>query len=510
MKYYARFLCCLVMTFATEASAQGPAPGLWDALTLRQPYEAHRESSSNADLTSNGDSTAIRPGATLTLLDADGPGVITHFWNTIAAFDPFAGRSVVLRIYYDGQEKPSVQVPLGDFFGVGHGAQKSFTSAPVSVSANGLARSCYWHIPFRKHIKVTMANESPTYPVEDFYYYLDWQKRDSLPEDTMYFHARYEQSMPAAPGHYTILQTQGEGHYLGTVYSVQQVELGWFGEGDDFIYIDGSKTPQLRGTGTEDYFNDAWGFREFCTPYHGVTLYEGVFPGDRVTAYRWHIADPIPFRKSLRVTIEHRGSVFDETAKGGVVSMASSTQRPDWISSVAFWYQYPAVTIDEQLPPADKRIAPYRVIPVKSLTCRAEPSETVKPSYVGVNYSTGSNNASIEFDFQLDKPGRYRISGLFEDSIAGAIWQPLLDGRQIGRPINMVVPDSGLAWHDLDLHDLEAGKHTLRFAKVDQTAPATRSIRFSTTLFTLEYLTLLRLEDMEGYHKLYNELRAKK
>ncbi|MCI0493311.1 MAG: DUF2961 domain-containing protein, partial [Planctomycetes bacterium] len=307
---YAISCLCLVMAVASEVLAQETM----DTLALRQPYEARRESSSNADLAKNGDSVPILPGGTLTLLDADGPGVITHFWNTIAAFDPFAGRSVVLRIYYDGQEKPSVQVPLGDFFGVGHGAHKSFTSAPVSVSAGGLARNCYWHMPFRKHIKVTVTNESLVYPVGSFYYYLDWQKRDSLPEDAMYFHAQYRQSMPAAPGHYKILETSGQGHYVGTVYSVQQVELGWFGEGDDFFYIDGAQTPQLRGTGTEDYFNDAWGFREFATPYHGVTLYEGVFPGDRVTAYRWHIADPIPFRKSLRVMIEHRGSVFDETA----------------------------------------------------------------------------------------------------------------------------------------------------------------------------------------------------
>jgi len=272
MQYYACTLCLLV-TVAGEASSHEPAPLGLGTLARRQPYEAHRQSSSAADLSSNGDAVPIPPGKSLTLLDADGPGVITHFWNTIAALDPFAGRSVVLRVYYDGLEKPSVQVPLGDFFGVGHGAHKSFTSAPVSVSANGLARTCYWQIPFRKHVRVTVSNESPTYPVASFYYYLDWQKRDRLPEETMYFHAQYRQSMPAAPGHYTILKTEGEGHYVGTVYSVQQIELGWFGEGDDFIYIDGSKTPQLRGTGTEDYFNDAWGFREFCTPYHGVSLY---------------------------------------------------------------------------------------------------------------------------------------------------------------------------------------------------------------------------------------------
>jgi hypothetical protein len=355
---------------------------------------------------------------------------------------------------------------------------------------------------------VTVANESAQYPVESFYYYLDWQKRDSLPEDALYFHAQYRQSMPAAPGHYTILDTKGRGHYVGTVYSVQQVELGWFGEGDDFIYIDGAKAPQLRGTGTEDYFNDAWGFREFCTPYHGVSLYEGVYPGDRVTAYRWHITDPIAFRESLRVTIEHRGSVMDETADIDKSKRASSIERPDWISSVAFWYQYPPVAIEEPLPPAEKRIAPYRVLPVAKLTCQADPPDKIAPANVGVTYSTSAEKASIAFDFDVDQPGRYRISGMFEDTLTSAIWQPYLDGAITGAPIDMVVPEGHFAWHDLDLHDLAAGKHTLRFEKCAQPSPQHRSIAFKATTFTLEYLTLLRLEDMEGYHQLYNARKA--
>ena len=119
---------------AILAVAQPSPPPLLDALTRPQHYEARRASSCNPDLESNGDSVPIPAGKTITLLDADGPGVVTHFWNTIGALDPFYGRSVVLRIYYDGLDQPSVQAPLGDFFGVGHGAHRSFTSAPVNVS----------------------------------------------------------------------------------------------------------------------------------------------------------------------------------------------------------------------------------------------------------------------------------------------------------------------------------------------------------------------------------------
>ncbi|MFO7974140.1 MAG: glycoside hydrolase family 172 protein [Candidatus Hydrogenedentota bacterium] len=500
----------LVLTAVSTSEGQPPLQGALDGLTLRQDYEAMRASSSNEDLTSNGDALSIPTGETLTLLDVDGPGVITHFWNTIAPLDPFAGRSVVLRIYYDGHEHPSVQAPLGDFFAVGHGAHKNVTSLPVTVSSHGLSRTCYWRMPFREHIKVTVSNDSPMFPVVSFYYYLNWQKRESLPEETMYFHAKYRQAMPAKPGHYTLLETEGRGHYAGTVYSVDQVELGWFGEGDDFIYIDGAEYPQLRGTGTEDYFNDAWGFREFCTPFHGVSLYEGLYPSDRVTAYRWHIQDPIPFDKSLRVTMEHRGSVMNEAAKDEDVSLGGSTERPDWISSVAFWYQYPPVSITDTLPPADKRVAPYRIIPVAELPYRADPPEKVTPGHVGRRYFTTGKKASIEFDFEVEKPGRYRIRGLFEDTIAGGIFQAYLDEKPIGLPIDMVLPDSNFIWHDLDLHDLEPGTHTLRFEKVDKKSPTERSIDFKFTRFTLEYLLLLRLEDMEGYHELYDERVEKK
>lgn len=500
------FLVVVPLITPTVATAQ--TFGDLGALTIRQDREAHRVSSSAEDLASNGDAVTILPGKSITLLDADGPGILTHFWNTIAALDPFHGRSVVIRIYYDGNEKPSVVAPLGDFFGVGHGAEKSFTSAPVAVSSHGLARTCYWQIPFNKHVKVTVSNESPVYPVASFYYYLNWHKLDKLPKNTVYFHAQYRQSMPAPPGHYTILDTKGRGHYAGTVYSAHQVELGWFGEGDDFIYIDGAEMPQLKGTGTEDYFNDAWGFREFDTPYHGVTMYEGVFPTDRVTAYRWHVADPIPFDESIRVTIEHRGSAFDESAeKLEDMQIASSNERPDWVSSVAFWYQDPPAQLDDALPPANERIAPYRIYSAADLTHRADPPERVGPSHVGINYLVKGEEAAIEFDFEADKPGQYRIRGLFEHSIFGAIWQPYLDGKPIGGPIDMVVPDSHRIWDDLDLHTLEAGIHTLRFEMVPARSPAQRSITFPEKKFTVEYFTLLRLEDMAGHRALLKKHR---
>ena len=509
MKAMTMTMLLLLTAAASTAVGQQLPTGTLDGLTRAQNFESRRASSSAEDMESNADFVPIPPGETVTLLDAEGPGVITHFWNTIAAFDPFSGRSVVIRVYYDGMEHPSVQVPLGDFFGVGHGAMKNFTSLPVSVSAYGQSRTCYWRMPFREHIKVTVSNESPVYPVPSFYYYLNWQKHEQLPEDTSYFHAEYRQSMPAAPGHYTILETEGKGHYVGTVYSAQQVEIGWFGEGDDFIYIDGADTPQLEGTGTEDYFNDAWGFGEFHTPYHGVTLYEGVYASDRVSAYRWHIQDPIAFEESIRVTIEHRGSVFDDEAADGATQIASSSERPDWLSSVGFWYQYPPRGIAEPLPPVDERIAPYQVIPASALDHSADPPDAITPSHVGINYLTDAPGASITFELPIEEDGRYRIQGLFEHSIMGAVWQAYLNGTPVGGPMDMVIVDGKRIWNDLDLHDLEAGVHELKFVKVDGHAPERRTIKLGPEKFTLEYLVLLRLEDMAGYRELVNAHRAR-
>jgi hypothetical protein len=325
------------------------------------------------------------------------------------------------------------------------------------------------------------------------YYYLDWEKLDSLPEDVLYFHARYRQQTPAKPGDHVILETSGRGHYAGTVYSVHQICTGWFGEGDDRFYIDGEELPSIRGTGTEDYFGDAWGFREFCGPFHGVSLYEGPMAGDRVTAYRWHLADPVRFTKSLRVTIEHRGSVFDEAGN----QLSSSGERPDWVSSVAVWYQTPATTWDERLPSAAKRVAPYRVIPVAGLTTRAKPDET-KKEMAGLIFRPGVPDGEIEFDFDVAEPGRYRISAMLIASLFGSRYQPMLDGEPLGPVLDMYCRGFDWTEYNFDLHDLQKGTHTLKLAGRGA-SPHARTMAPKMFAVGINSLILLRLEDMEGY-----------
>jgi len=489
---------------AATSSGQGNGPtsqgaaatNLFESLARSASRETRRVSSANPDLEKNGDAHTIHPGETLVLAELEGPGAITHFWNTLGSDDPFSGRSMVLRIYWDGATQPSVEAPLGDFFGVGHGAFSSFQSLPVCVSSYGRSRSCFWRMPFRQSAKITLTNEATRYGNVTCYYYLDWEKLSELPDDTLYFHARYRQAMPAAAGDYVLLETEGSGHYVGTVYSAQQVKLGWFGEGDDRFYIDGEQTPSLRGTGTEDYFGDAWGFREFATPFLGVSLWEGVFPGDRVTAYRWHLNDPIRFRKSLKVAIEHKGSIFTDAG----IQLASFQERPDWLSSVAFWYQTPLAFTEEALPEVDKRVAPYRVLPAKDLTVHAKPPLLLTKSSTGVVYAPGKPDAELEFEFEISEKGRYQVSAILVQSVFGSRYQALLDGKEVGREIDLCNTGNDGNWFGLDLHDLDPGKHTLRF-EGRGASPGKRSKTPAMYAIAMNSLMLLRLEDMTGYKK---------
>ena len=477
-----------------DVSPGRSAGQLLGSLTQFTDAETRRASSADPDLNKNGDGLTIHAGETKVLAELEGPGAITHLWCTAASADPFAGRSLVLRMYWDGAEKPSVEVPLGDFFGVGHGATATFNSLPVSVSSYGRSRNCFWRMPFRKTAKVTVTSEAAHQGDTSFYFYLDWEKLPKLPDDVLYFHARYRQAMPAQPGDYTLLQTRGRGHYVGTVYSVHQVKLGWFGEGDDRFYIDDEPEPSIRGTGTEDYFGDAWGFREFAAPFHGVSLWEGVFPGDRVTAYRWHVNDPIRFRTALKVSIEHRGSLFTDAG----VQLASFEERPDWISSVAFWYQTPPVSGPDPLPPANKRIAPYRVLRVKDLKMRAKPPLLVTKPEAGVVYLPGAPNAEIEFDFELEEEGRYQLSAAMMPSVFCSRYQPILDDEEIGPVLDLCNTGSDWNWYSFDLHDLDAGKHTLKFAGRGA-SPRKRSKIPASHALGINSIILLRLEDMDGY-----------
>ena len=326
----------LIMAISAAAWAQNPQNDFEDALGLARlkNYSAGRNSSENRYMLSNDDSKHILPGDTLVIADLDGPGMITHIWFTGGSNEFSAPRLMRLRVYYDGRKTPSVDAPMGDFFGVGNGYEMDLDSAMIRDTSLGRARNSYWPMPFHQHCKITITNESAN--LKSLYYHVDWRKYKSLPDDIGYFHAYYRQEQPAVAGrHYSFLNIRGKGHYVGTVLSIIQSQISWFGEGDDLFYVDGAAHPQIYGTGSEDYFNEAWGLRETSGSWTGSPVAEGERIGSRLTGYRWHVPDPIPFTDSIWAGIEHYGWTYN--ADGRLRNPFE--ERADYYSSVAFWYQ---------------------------------------------------------------------------------------------------------------------------------------------------------------------------
>lgn len=330
-------------------------------LHQRQSFTAHREASWARD-GYNHDWRIIPPGGTLTLAEIDGPGAITHLWfaidNDHKINDPLFPRKTALRVFWDGHDEPSINVPIGDFFGVGHGRVSNYTSALFDMSINSDAKrgafNCWVTMPFARSARMVCVNESES----DLrvFYYVDYQKWDIFPQDTFYFHSAWRRETPCRPTplvdgvegpnltgdeNYLILDAVGDGSYIGCNLSVANHAGGWWGEGDDMIFVDGEPFPgSLHGTGSEDYFCNAWGMQDNCYPHAGTSLFnrdhkqwEGQW-----TMYRHHIVDPIPFKKSIRVTIEH----------------GHNNHRSDDYSSTAYWYQSQPVATWILPPVADR------------------------------------------------------------------------------------------------------------------------------------------------------------
>ena len=330
------------------ASLEGPV----SHLAALKNYQTARVSS--ADRTGNWDFRSIEPRATLILAELEGPGEITHIWNTISSSDPNHLRNLVLRIYWDGNIYPSVETPIGDFFGLGHAKYYDFNNAMQAIGTNNGLNSL-WPMPFARSARIQVTNESDI-RVSAFYYYVDWRKLDKFPKGVGYFHAQYRQDFPCPDKKpYLILDTEGgRGHFVGVNLSIHTQVSGWWGEGDDIFTIDGEIAPSLWGTGSEDYFCGAWCYAgTFFNEYFGMPLRESDGHGadNYWNVYRYHIENPVAFRKSLRAEIEHGGMGFDNTRRGG---------RNNDYSSVAYWYMERPVPLKGILPPAEKRIPTFQ------------------------------------------------------------------------------------------------------------------------------------------------------
>jgi len=352
---------------ALPLTAQDPAAGLAN-LPQAKDYVQHRVSSYDRS-GANADFRTIAAGETLTLLDENGPGLISHFWCTIASDDPNHLKALVLRMYWDGESTPSVETPIGDFFGLGLGEYYLYQSIPLSVGADKALNS-FFPMPFQKHAHITVTNEGAR-KVDAFYFNIDYRAYSKpWPADELYFHAQYRQAAPNhgwtnqwrsngdsnvndkknlnGEGNYVWMEATGRGHFAGVTMSILQNQDGWWGEGDDMFFIDGETTPSINGTGSEDYFLGAWGFGEHSFAYglYGVPVKGSELAGSRTSVYRFHLDSPIPFTKSLRATIEH----------------GHANHRSDNFFSVAYWYQAEPHAAFPELPKLEERIP--RIYPV--------------------------------------------------------------------------------------------------------------------------------------------------
>jgi hypothetical protein len=348
---------------AQRASSSGEAPENLLQMARLRSYKTRRSSSWDRS-GGNGDAVPVDPGKTATLLDVKGSGVVTHIWFTIDSQDDHHLKNLILRMWWDGEANPSVEAPIGDFYGLMLGEYFTYQSALTAV-APMKALNCYFEMPFASGARITVTNEGPK-RTNSLYYAVDYVTLASLPEDVGRFHAQYRQAAPAkgwsddwknnwdkgvgdkknlnGEGNYVFMEATGRGHIIGVTHGVEQNQEEWFGEGDDMIFIDGDPNPVINGTGTEDYYNGAWDFggQPFAYWHNGAPyIVDPERIGGRYCLYRWHIESPITFEKSIRVTMEH----------------GHANHRSDNFYTVAYWYQtephqqFPALpSVEERVP----------------------------------------------------------------------------------------------------------------------------------------------------------------
>jgi hypothetical protein len=469
-----------------------------DELARPQDFTAHRASSRDPS-GGNFDMRRIEPGQSLALAELKGPGVVTHIWFTVSYPSRSALRKLVLRIWFDDIAEPCVEAPLGDFFGLGHAQFYAYSSTPLAVGTHG-GLNCYWRMPFAEKTRLTLTNEGAQV-CPALYYQIDYRRLDRPTSDGLHFFAAYRQAFPCErEKHYVILDTDGGGgggHFVGCNLSIEQKDDSWWGEGDVRMYVDGEKSPSIAGTGSEDDFGGAWcyshefsyaqfgaplrarfnanGVLEHCTPdLRGKDLNqwrwpEAWKPGDLWNVYRYHMADPVPFRRSILVNIEH-GWINNE--------------RADWYSSVAYWYQAGRPTKRAILPAVSDRIPGYlRPHDYGDGRWEAEDLADAAKATAGEVIEAGmefwgdlfSRQYALQWDakntgdalslpFTTARAGRYTITLRPCRVEPGGTFTFAIDDAPAGEPVNLYQPPPfpGLFDAVVGEFDLKGGPHAIR------------------------------------------------
>ncbi len=490
-----RSLSCVVWVLAgvvlggqTYGSLLGDLADPRDGRSMRATSTAKLADSNEPDPQSNRDNSRVPSGATKVLMDVEGPGVITHMWLTFLGPEPHpwakdgsaTHQEMLLRIYWDGRERPAVEAPVGDFFANCFGRRDEVISVPVIVE-DADSYNCFWHMPFRKSARVEIVNQSEKM-INLLYYNIDWIKKERLAGDTPYFYAQYRQEYPVNKGEdYVVLDTKGKGHYVGTVLAVRTRSPAWFGEGDEKIYIDGEEKPSIWGTGTEDYFLSAWGLKTVLTPYFGVPYFDqwGIV-GGHTSAYRWHVEDPLVFEEGIKVTFEHYGWMSpDEHPE---YKSHSWNEREDDYSSVAFWYQTGVPTFEVRAPHGKDRLLP-------NLDMIVAAREFTDSKYHGEGEAVAQNldiypdghllyraeqeGAWVEIPFEVKVKEPKRLLLNMTRSYDFGKYQAFLNGVKLGGIMDLYSEEiASREYHLLDFWP-EPGKYVLRLECVGKNPQST-------------------------------------
>ncbi len=352
-----QLICLLLVLSCARLSAQNLA----DLAQIKEHVTTKRISSYDKAGGPNDNLQHIENGGRRTLVDIKGAGIINHIWITMwPAPDKLSRNDVIIRMYWDGKPYPSVISPIGPFFGQGWNESYPFTSLPLAAAPmDGTSLVSYFSMPFSSGARIEIENQSGT-EIQPFYFCVDYVEMPKLPANTGRFHAWYNKQLMGSQdsienehwifgpegsntdgrNNYVVADIKGEGHFVGMNYYVQSPSPLWYGEGDDMIFIDGETTPSLNGTGTEDYFNTAWGPKVLYThPYFGYArVNNDIGTLGRTHLYRFHITDPIYFSKSLKFTIEH----------------GHNNEMTLDLASVAYWYAKEASPVPD-IPDAKAR-----------------------------------------------------------------------------------------------------------------------------------------------------------
>lgn len=338
---------------------------LYDLAKMKNGVRNRRVSSYDRSGNNRDHLKDIKPGKTRTIAEISGSGVINHIWITIAPGpDRLCRNDIIIRMYWDGNEYPSVESPIGPFFGQGWNEQYNYASFPLSAGpGNGTGLSSYFTMPFAKGARIEIENQTNE-KIDAFYFYVDYLEMKKLPEDMGRFHAWYNHELTEAlpegetewgvtgkegenktgENNYVFADIQGKGHFIGLNYYVHCPTPMWYGEGDDMWFIDGETTPSMIGTGTEDFFNTSWCPKEtFSHPYFGYPRVNNDIGWlGRTHVYRFFINDPVFFEKGLKATIEH-GHNNNLTLD---------------LASVAYWYQDKASMLPKAPTKEERRLKP--------------------------------------------------------------------------------------------------------------------------------------------------------